>query len=122
MSATILVVDDEPDICLLVKRVLESEGYQISTAEDGAEALEKIHRERPKIVILDIILPKKDGFAVCQEVKADAALRDTIIIMFTVKVFDADRAEGIRVGADYYLTKPLAGRDLLALLREILGV
>ncbi|MHA1649242.1 MAG: response regulator [Candidatus Helarchaeota archaeon] len=120
MNVKILIVDDEHDTILLAKRILEPEGYQISVAYDGEEALEKIYREHPHIVLLDIKLPGKDGYEVCQEIKSNDELRDIIVIMFTVKAFDADRERGFQVGADYYITKPFSGAALIALIQKIL--
>jgi two-component system alkaline phosphatase synthesis response regulator PhoP len=121
MKPKILVVDDEPDIVLLMTRLLEPEGYHIITAVDGEDALHKIYTESPRIVLLDIILPKKDGYEVCQEIKSNGGFRDTVIIMFTVKIFAKDRERGVAVGADYYLTKPFSGLSLIALIKNILG-
>ena len=120
MNAKILVVDDEPDILLLAQRLLEGAGYQVITASDGEEALQKIYTENPQIVLLDIIIPKKDGYAVCQEVKLNEKFHHTVIIMFTVKTFDAERERGFQVGANYYLTKPFAGKELISLIQKVL--
>ena len=122
MSATkILVVDDEPDTVLLATRLLEMEGYTVIKAYDGEEALQKIFSEKPDIVLLDIKLPKKDGYEVCKEVKAKETLRDIVIIMFTAKIFDSDREKGLQMGADYYVTKPFSGKELIALIQRILN-
>ena len=121
MKPKILVVDDEPDTVLLMTRLLEPEGYHVITAGDGEEGLHKIYTERPRIVLLDIILPKKDGYEVCQEIKSKGGFGDTVIIMFTVKIFVKDRERGFAVGADYYLTKPFSGLSLIALIKNILG-
>ena len=119
-KAKILVVDDEPDTVLLASRILELEGFSTVKAYDGVEALQKIYSEKPKIVLLDIKLPKKDGYAVCKEIKSSEKFRDTVIIMFTAKIFDSDREKGLQMGADYYVTKPFSGRDLIALINKIL--
>jgi len=119
-SDKILVVDDEPDPDFLAKRLLEIEKFTVITAYDGEEALRKIYSEKPKIVLLDIKLPKKDGYEVCKEIKSNEKYRQTIIIMFTAKIFDSDREKGLKLGADYYITKPFSGKDLVQLLRDIL--
>jgi len=119
-SDKILVVDDEPDTVFLAKRLLEMEKFTVITAYDGEEALRKIYAEKPKIVLLDIKLPKKDGYEVCKEIKSNEKYRQTIIIMFTAKIFDSDREKGLKLGADYYITKPFSGKDLVQLLRDIL--
>lgn len=117
----ILVVDDEPDTVFLAKRLLERENLEVITAYDGEEALRKIYYEKPKIVLLDIKLPKKDGYEVCKDIKSNEKYRKTIIIMFTAKIFDSDREKGLSLGADYYITKPFSGRDLVQLIHEILS-
>ncbi|MHA1279668.1 MAG: response regulator transcription factor [Candidatus Helarchaeota archaeon] len=116
----ILVVDDEPDTVLLARRLLELEGYNVIAAYDGEEALQKIYSEQPQIVLLDLKLPKKDGFEVCNEIKSRPEYKDIVIIMFTAKIFNSDRERGFQVGADYYITKPFSARDLISLLQEIL--
>jgi len=119
-EAKILVVDDEPDTVLLAKRLLEMENFQVITAYDGEEALRKIYSEHPEIVLLDIKLPKKDGYEVCKEIKLNEKYCNIIIIMFTAKIFDSDREKGLELGADYYITKPFSGKDLVALIHEII--
>ena len=114
------MVDDEPDTVFLAKRLLEMEKFTVITAYDGEDALRKIYAEKPKIVLLDIKLPKKDGYEVCKEIKSNEKYRQTIIIMFTAKIFDSDREKGLKLGADYYITKPFSGKDLVQLLRDIL--
>lgn len=119
-SDKILVVDDEPDTVFLAKRLLEMENFKVITAYDGEEALRKIYSEKPKIILLDIKLPRKDGYDVCKEVKSNEKFCQTIIIMFTAKIFDSDRERGLKLGADYYITKPFSGRDLVQLIHEIM--
>jgi DNA-binding response OmpR family regulator len=119
-SDKILVVDDEPDTVFLAKRLLEMDNFTVITAYDGEEALKKIYTEKPKIVLLDIKLPKKDGYEVCKEIKSNEKYCQTIIIMFTAKIFDSDREKGLKLGADYYITKPFSGRDLVQLIHKIL--
>jgi DNA-binding response OmpR family regulator len=119
-SVKILVVDDEPDTVLLAKRLLEMEGFHVVTAYDGEEALRQVYAEHPRIMLLDIKLPKKDGYEVCKEIKSKQSIKDTIIIMFTAKIFDTDREKGLEMGTDYYITKPFSGKDLIALINAIL--
>ena len=121
LKAKILVVDDEPDTLLLVTRFLESAGHQVITARDGEQALQEIYKERPQIVLLDVLLPQKDGYQICREVKADDKVRETTIIMLTVKAFEKDRAQGFQAGADHYVTKPFSGEALLRLIENILS-
>jgi two-component system alkaline phosphatase synthesis response regulator PhoP len=116
----ILVVDDEPDTIHLATRLLEMDGYQVIVAIDGEDALQKIYSEKPDIVLLDLMIPKKDGYTVCREIKSDSKMSDIIVIMFTVKMFDADRERGFEAGTDYYVTKPFSGEELRSLIRRIL--
>jgi two-component system, OmpR family, alkaline phosphatase synthesis response regulator PhoP len=117
----ILVVDDHPHIVRLVQRELESESHEIITAVDGEEALEKIRAERPALVVLDVMLPKKSGLEVLRAVRRDPATRETTIIMLTVKDQDADVTRGLRLGADWYLTKPFRPGDIATLARRFLN-
>ncbi|MHA1266497.1 MAG: response regulator transcription factor [Candidatus Helarchaeota archaeon] len=119
MDKKILVVDDEPDTVLLATRLLEMEGYQVIKAYDGAEALRKFYSEKPPVVLLDIKLPKKDGYEVCKEIKSKDNFKNTVIIMFTAKIFDSDREKGYEMGTNYYLTKPFSGKELVALINRV---
>ncbi|MHA1231715.1 MAG: response regulator [Candidatus Helarchaeota archaeon] len=118
MSDLILVVDDEPDTVRLARRLLELAGLEVITAYDGEEALKKVYDERPKLVLLDIKIPKIDGYEVCRRIKSDENLKDTIVIMFTAKVFEKDRKKGIAMGADAYITKPFSGEELVNMIKE----
>ncbi len=117
MATKILVVDDEKSIAEILKYSLEKEGYQVSTAFNGWEALEKISQDPPHLVILDIMLPHKDGLEVCQEVRAS---RDLPIIMLTAKETEIDKVVGLELGADDYITKPFSTREVIARVRAIL--
>jgi len=118
MSDLILVVDDEPDTVRLARRLLELAGLEVITAYDGEEALKKVYDERPKLVLLDIKIPKIDGYEVCRRIKSDENLKDIIVIMFTAKVFEKDRKKGIAMGADAYITKPFSGEELVNMIKE----
>jgi DNA-binding response OmpR family regulator len=113
----ILVVDDESNIVDLVRLYLEREGYQVASAYDGAAALDKIRMEKPALVVLDIMLPKVDGFEVCRQVRAES---DVPIIMLTARDDDIDKIVGLELGADDYLTKPFNPRELVARVKAIL--
>ena len=93
--------------------LMKREGYEVIIARDGQEAMDAIRRERPQLVLLDVMMPKKTGFEVCQEVRADEALKDTLILMLTAKGRDTDVAKGLGVGADAYMTKPFSTRELV---------
>lgn len=120
MSKKVLVVDDQPHIVRLIQVNLEKEGLQVSTAGDGVEGLEKIHEERPDLVILDVIMPRKDGFQVLREIKGDEALADIPVIMLTVKTHNADIVEGLKEGAELYLPKPFHPKELVSLVKRVL--
>ncbi|MDN5343965.1 MAG: two-component system, OmpR family, alkaline phosphatase synthesis response regulator PhoP [Clostridia bacterium] len=115
--ARVLIVDDEPAILELVAFNLEQAGYATSTASDGAEALEKVAAEKPDLVILDVMLPKVDGFEVCRSIRARG---NTPILMLTARKEEVDRVLGLELGADDYLTKPFSPRELVARVRAIL--
>ncbi len=121
----VLIVDDEPHIRLLLEQTLdplEDEDVELHVARDGAEALEFIQRERPQLVLLDVMMPKLNGFDVCKRVKEDPELASTFIIMLTAKGQEFDRATGEAVGADLYITKPFDPDHVLARAAEVLGV
>jgi two-component system alkaline phosphatase synthesis response regulator PhoP/two-component system response regulator VicR len=120
MSKKVLVVDDQPHIVRLIQVNLEKEGLQVSTASDGVEGLEKIHEERPDLVILDVIMPRKDGFQVLRDIKGDEALADIPVIMLTVKTHNADIVEGLKEGAELYLPKPFHPKELVSLVKRVL--
>jgi two-component system phosphate regulon response regulator PhoB/two-component system alkaline phosphatase synthesis response regulator PhoP len=111
--ANILVVDDEPEIVKLVAKILEARGHRVTTARDGEEALEEVRRERPDVVILDLNLPKIDGFEVCRRIKSDEATRRVPVVMLTAAYVSVDDAQrGLGLGADEYVVKPFL-RDVL---------
>ena len=122
MSTThkILVADDEPNIVISLEYLLKREGYQVLVARDGQEALDAITREQPDLVLLDVMMPKKSGFEVCQEIKADPALGVVRILMLTAKGRDTEVAKGLALGADAYMTKPFSTRELVDKVRSML--
>jgi len=117
----ILLVDDEPSIRETVSFILEMEGYQVVTAENGDEALEQIRRLQPPVVLLDAMMPRRDGFDVCRTVKSDPTLAATKIVMLTALGQKADQEKAMVAGADFYVTKPFDEEDLLALLARLTG-
>ncbi len=114
MPARILAVDDSPTVLEMITQILESGGYSVITAVDGAEALDTARAERPDLILLDVMLPKLDGYRVCRLLKFDQNYRDIPIIMLTAKAEDQAVATGIRTGADQYLTKPVDPETLLS--------
>jgi len=121
MSQKILVADDEPNIVISLEYLLKREGYVVVIARDGQEALDSITRERPDLVLLDVMMPKKTGFEVCQAVRASDDLQATKILMLTAKGRDTDLAKGLAMGADAYITKPFSTRELVQKVAEMLG-
>jgi two-component system, OmpR family, alkaline phosphatase synthesis response regulator PhoP len=117
VSAKILVVDDEAKIVKLVRAYLEKSGYAVVTAEDGQTALIQARREKPDLVILDLMLPGIDGLDVARTLRREG---DTPIIMLTARVEDTDRIIGLELGADDYVTKPFNPRELVARVRAVL--
>lgn len=116
---TILVVDDEPYILRSLTFVLESQGYRVLTASNGEEALRKIREARPRLVFLDIMLPRMNGYEVCAAVKEDPALADTFVIMLSAKGQQIDRERGLLGGADEYMTKPFSPREIVEYVRRV---
>ena len=121
MTFKVLIADDEPNIVISLEFLMRREGHQVSIARDGAQALEAIRRERPDLVLLDVMMPGKSGFEVCQAVRADEALAGVKILMLTAKGRDTDLAQGLGLGADAYMTKPFSTKALAARVRTMLG-
>lgn len=113
-NETILVVDDSPTDLKLMAAPLRDKGYRVITAVDGEEALNKAVSERPRVVVLDIILPKMNGFQVCRQLKTAPDTKDIRILMLTSKTQDSDRFWGLKQGADEYMTKPFEDGELIA--------
>jgi DNA-binding response OmpR family regulator len=119
MGTRILVVDDEPFILRSLTFVLRKEGFEVLEASDGEQALSTIRSERPTLVFLDVMMPKKNGYEVCSEVKQDPDLSSTHIIMLTAKGQESDRDKGLALGADEYMTKPFSPLRILERVREL---
>src|SRR5262245_33925708 len=117
---TILVVEDSPTEQKMVADSLEKQGYTILTAVDGDEALEKAYSARPSLIVLDVVLPKKNGFQVCRQLKTSADTKDIKILMLTSKSQDSDRFWGLKQGADGYITKPYADEELITHVDRLL--
>jgi CheY-like chemotaxis protein len=117
-QCTLLIADDQPDNVLLLARYLENEGYHYIEAKDGLEALEKVHNEKPDLVLLDVNMPNKDGFAVLEEIRADPTVQHIPVIILTAARLDSIEVQfGLNLGADDYITKPFNKRELLARIR-----
>ena len=121
----ILIVDDEPNIVILMEQILEEledEGVSILTAKNGQEALEKIQKEQPNLVFLDVMMPYISGLEVCETIKKDDYLSNIYIILLTARGQSFDEANGFKAGADLYITKPFRPKDVLLKSKEILGI
>lgn len=125
MDKKILIVDDEPHIRMLIEQTLEEledEGVIFFTAENGEQALEIIQAENPRLVFLDVMMPKMNGMEVCRRVKKELSLDNVFIVLLTAKGQELDRQKGQEVGADLYMTKPFDPEVILAKAREVLGL
>ncbi len=120
MQKKILLVDDEVDIVRTLRKRLETNNYEVITAFDGLEALEKVKKERPDLVILDLMLPKMDGYKVCGLLKKDTRYSKIPIVIFTARAEKQDKKTGMQIGADAYIVKPFEPRILLDKLKELL--
>jgi len=120
-DAKILVVEDSPTYMRQISSLLQDNGFHIVTAMDGEEALEIAVQENPRVVVLDIILPKKNGFQVCRQLKTSPATQDIKILMLTSKTQDSDRFWGLKQGADGYMTKPFEDGELLNNVAKLLA-
>lgn len=113
-SDTILVVDDSPTEQKVVVATLQAKGYRVITAADGEEAIAKAALEKPKLVVLDVVMPKKNGFQVCRHLKTTAETQGIKVLLLTSKAQESDKFWGMKQGADAYMTKPVNGDELLA--------
>ncbi|MFZ5556885.1 MAG: response regulator transcription factor [Pseudomonadota bacterium] len=121
MAKRVLIADDEPNIVVSLEFLMERHGYQIQVATTGDEVIPAVRSFQPDLVLLDVMLPGKTGFEICQELRQDASYRDLKIIMLTAKGRDTEVTKGLALGADAYITKPFSTKDLLAKVRELLG-
>ena len=121
MTDRVLVVDDEPFILRSLTFVLRKEGFTVFEAKNGEEAMEVVKAERPGLVFLDVMMPLKNGYEVCAEIKGDPTLSDTYVIMLTAKGQESDRDKGLAIGADEYMTKPFSPSMITKRVREVLS-
>ena len=119
-SPQILIVDDDPDIVRLVRAYLEKAGFQVLTAHNGETALHILRRDHPALLVLDLMLPDRDGWDITRLVRADASLANLPVIMLTARIDDADKIIGLELGADDYITKPFNPREVVARVRSVL--
>ena len=122
MNKRILIVDDEPNIVVSLEFLMKREGFEVAVATDGEAALKSVEEKQPDLVLLDIMLPKKNGFEVCQTIRANPDWQGVKIVMLTAKGRDTEVAKGTALGADAYMTKPFSTKDLVAQVRALLGI
>ncbi|HXY06191.1 MAG TPA: response regulator [Burkholderiaceae bacterium] len=121
MTTRVLVVDDEPNIVTSLEFLLEDAGFDVRTAANGQEALEKTAQFAPDLILLDVMMPVLNGYEVCQRLKSDPKTRAVRVLMLSAKGRDVEVAKGLELGADAYMTKPFATRDLLAKVQDLLS-
>lgn len=122
MAHKILIVDDEPNIVISLEFLMKKEGFEVAVANDGDEALAKVASFNPDLMLLDVMMPKKSGFEVCEALRADTSRAGLLIVMLTAKGRDTEVAKGLAIGADAYVTKPFSTKDLVARVKSMLGV
>jgi DNA-binding response OmpR family regulator len=122
MGKKVLIADDEPNIVTALEFLLERNGYEVYIARNGDAALKLVEQHRPDLVLLDVMMPVKSGFEVCQRMRERADWRDIKIIMLTAKGRDVEMSKGLSLGADSYITKPFSTQELVAKINGLLGV
>jgi len=121
MTRRILIADGESNLLLSLEYLMQRQGFEVSVADDGNQAMMMIRQQHPDLVILDVMLPGQSGFEVCQQVRDDPALRSIRVLMLTVKARETDIAKGKALGADAYIVKPFCTTALVEQVRELLG-
>lgn len=121
MTASVLVVDDEPNIVLSLEFLLKQAGFRVRMVSNGEAALAAIAEEPPDLVLLDVMIPGRDGYAVCQAIRANPAWQGVRVVMLTAKGSEIQREKGLSLGADDYVTKPFSTRELVDRVRRMLG-
>jgi DNA-binding response OmpR family regulator len=121
MAKKVLIADDEPNIVTSLEFLLEKAGYEVKVASTGDEALKLVESFAPDAVLLDVMMPSKSGYVVCQEIRENPAWRDIKIIMLTAKGRDVEIDKGFALGANAYITKPFSTKELVRTVRDLLG-
>jgi DNA-binding response OmpR family regulator len=121
MGKRVLIVEDEPNIVISLEFLMQREGYDVTVAGDGEAALDRVAKETPDLVVLDVMLPKVNGFEVCRRIRAEPRWRSVKILILTARGRDMEVAKGLGLGADAYVTKPFSTKDLVARIKQLLG-
>ena len=121
MAHRILIADDEPNIVVSLEYLMQREGFDVRVAANGDEALAQVEEFAPDLLLLDVMLPRRNGFEVCQQLRADPRWRDLKIVMLTAKGRDIEMQKGLALGADVYITKPFSTKELVARVKQLLG-
>src|SRR5210317_1586382 len=122
MPKEILIVDDEPSIVVPIQFLMEQQGYSVLVAENGEDALDMIYKYKPDLILLDIMLPRIDGYEVCEIVRLNPEYRNIKIIFLTAKGREVEIAKGLALGANAYITKPFSNTELVAKVKELLAI
>jgi len=120
MAKKVLIVDDEANIVISLEFLMEQAGYDIRVAKNGQEALEQVTEFRPDLVLLDVMMPKINGFEVCRRIREEPAWQNIKIVMLTAKGREVEVTKGLALGADSYITKPFSTKELMAEVRRML--
>jgi len=121
MVRRILIVDDEPNIVTLLEFLMRGSDYEVRVARNGEEALRRAESFRPDLILLDVMMPQRSGFEVCQKIRENPALRDVKIVMLTAKGRDVEKNRGLNLGANAYVTKPFSTKELMNTVRCLLS-
>jgi DNA-binding response OmpR family regulator len=121
VGRSVLIVDDEPNIVRALQFLMTKAGYIVRVARDGEQALDEIAKAQPDLVLLDAMMPTRDGFDVCQTIRSNPSWAGVRIIMLTAKGRDIEREKGMAMGADDYITKPFSTKDVVAQVEKLLG-
>jgi len=121
MANRVLIADDQANLLISLEYLLQREGYEVSLARDGDQAMELIRQQQPDLVVIDATMPGQSGFELCQQVRADSGLRHIRIVMLSARARETDIAKGKALGADAYIVKPFSTGDLVNQVRQLLG-
>lgn len=122
MAHSVLVVEDEPNIVLSLQFIMKRSGHEVRIAEDGEAALDAMRDQKPDVVLLDVMLPKRDGLSVCEAIRANPDWQDVKILVLSAKSREADKEKAMSLGADDYITKPYSTRDVCDRVNSMLGL